>query len=248
MRGLRRGVRASLSPRHRCRCSSASWAVPAPDLSGLEVLRTAFDDSRSPATLAPQLVHLPARIRREQPPDRTRELPRAQEAVERFERYGRPGWRTAALGPSVAGARVSGGRSPRSRPPRRSSPVGGASTPTRSPLGIGWPRPWPTGGMSSGSTAVSEQPDHVTALLGSLPQDSFGAERWRHLAARVEAYREEWAVPPERIAEAPTDLVQRTRWRQEVKNAASSMRLLDGQRERAIARSHSRSRSSGLER
>jgi hypothetical protein len=99
-----------------------------------------------------------------------------------------------------------------------------------------------------GRLAVSEQPDHLTGLLGPVPKHSLRADRWRLLAGRVEAYREEWRVPPEKLGEAPTDLTKRTRWRQEVKDALSSMRLLDRQRACQIGRSQIRSRSWGLER
>jgi conjugative relaxase-like TrwC/TraI family protein len=216
--------------------------------SGLEVLRTAFDESRSLATLAPQLAHLDAWIRREQPPDRSRELRRAREEVERFDRYGRPGWRTAAaraerrrgeglrrglVEVEAEQAKLTAWRHQHADTLAARDRLAEAVADRRDELG---------------RLAVSEQPDHLTGLLGPVPKHSLRADRWRLLAGRVEAYREEWRVPPEKLGEAPTDLTKRTRWRQEVKDALSSMRLLDRQRACQIGRSQIRSRSWGLER
>lgn len=52
-----------------------------------------------------------------------------------------------------------------------------------------------------GVAATVTQPAHVVAIIGSVPTTSPEATRsWISSAARIEAYREEWAVAPEGAA------------------------------------------------
>ncbi len=64
-----------------------------------------------------------------------------------------------------------------------------------------------------GVRAAITQPDHVVAIIGSLPTNNpEAAKRWINSAARIEAYREEWAVAPERLRERPRDACQERAW------------------------------------
>ncbi len=64
-----------------------------------------------------------------------------------------------------------------------------------------------------GVRAAITQPDHVVAIIGSVPTNNPEATRsWINSAARIEAYREEWAVAPERLRERPRDACQKRAW------------------------------------
>jgi hypothetical protein len=64
-----------------------------------------------------------------------------------------------------------------------------------------------------GFRAAITQPVHVVDIIGAVPTDSPEAtRRWINFAARIEAYREEWAVAPERLRERPWDACQQRAW------------------------------------
>ncbi len=69
-----------------------------------------------------------------------------------------------------------------------------------------------------GFRAAIAQPAHVIDIIGAVPTDSPEAtQRWITSAARIEAYREEWAVAPERLRERPWDACQAKAWEASVR-------------------------------
>ena len=71
-----------------------------------------------------------------------------------------------------------------------------------------------------GVAAAITQPDHVVDLIGAVPSHNGDAvERWTSLAGRIEAYREEWSVEPERLTERPRELCQGQAWEAAVHTA-----------------------------
>lgn len=75
-----------------------------------------------------------------------------------------------------------------------------------------------------GQRAIAEQPAHLTALLGPVPDDPAARGRWRTHATRIETYREEWCVPGDRLDQAPTDRVQHQAWANAVGPAQQARR------------------------
>jgi hypothetical protein len=73
--------------------------------------------------------------------------------------------------------------------------------------------------------AVSTQPDHLVQLIGPVPEDGAGRERWSRLAGRVEAYREHWGIEPEDIRQPPLDGTQYQEWTAAVKTVEMIERI-----------------------
>jgi hypothetical protein len=64
-----------------------------------------------------------------------------------------------------------------------------------------------------GQAASYSQPEHVTALLGSLPERITEVERWQAAAGAIEAYRTRWNITgTASIGPEPTDPEQRSHW------------------------------------
>jgi conjugative relaxase-like TrwC/TraI family protein len=64
-----------------------------------------------------------------------------------------------------------------------------------------------------GQAASYSQPEHVTALLGSLPERITEVERWQAAAGAIEAYRTRWNITgTASIGSEPTDPEQRSHW------------------------------------
>jgi hypothetical protein len=61
----------------------------------------------------------------------------------------------------------------------------------------------------------------VVDLIGPVPTNNpDGLTFWTNTAARIEAYREEWGVQPERLRERPLDSCQGRAWDEAVRTAA----------------------------
>src|SRR5205085_2433733 len=73
--------------------------------------------------------------------------------------------------------------------------------------------------------AVREQPQHLTDLLGPIPDEPDLADRWAQHAGRVEAYREEWGIAPDELDTLPRDSVQRVAWSEAVRPALDRQRI-----------------------
>jgi conjugative relaxase-like TrwC/TraI family protein len=64
-----------------------------------------------------------------------------------------------------------------------------------------------------GQAAAYSRPEHVTALLGSLPERITEVERWQTAAGAIEAYRTRWNITgTTSIGSEPTDPEQRSHW------------------------------------
>ncbi len=183
------------------------------EVAALEALREVFTRSESLATLAPRLANLNAWFAKEMPPDRSRELGWAADGLEHARRHCRPGSLTRA-----------------GREDRRRLEAAEARYATLS-AEQGRREEWLTEHADTlayrdelkdavaerrhelGVRAAITQPDHVVAIIGSVPTNNPGAaKRWINSAARIEAYREEWAVAPERLRERPRDACQERAW------------------------------------
>ena len=64
-----------------------------------------------------------------------------------------------------------------------------------------------------GQAASYAQPEHVTALLGPLPERVGHAERWQTAAGAIEAYRTRWSIAGSAtLGPEPADPEQRAHW------------------------------------
>ncbi|HSH58321.1 MAG TPA: AAA family ATPase, partial [Acidimicrobiales bacterium] len=191
----------------------AAMGRSATEVAALEALREAFARSESLATLAPRLANLDAWITKEIPPDRFRELGWASDGLEHARRHCRPGHLTRA------------GREDRRRLEAAEARYEELSAE------VAQRQAWFADHADTlayrdelkaavaerrhelGVRAAITQPDHVVAIIGSVPTNNpEAAERWINSAARMEAYREEWAVAPERLRERPRDACQERAW------------------------------------
>jgi hypothetical protein len=64
-----------------------------------------------------------------------------------------------------------------------------------------------------GQAAGYTQPEHVTGLLGPLPERVGHVERWQSAAGAIEAYRTRWKIAgPTTLGPEPADPEQRAHW------------------------------------
>jgi hypothetical protein len=71
-----------------------------------------------------------------------------------------------------------------------------------------------------GIRAAITQPDHVVDLIGPVPTGRPEATRsWINSGGRIEGYREEWAVAPERLRQRPGDACQEQAWQVSVRTS-----------------------------
>jgi hypothetical protein len=86
------------------------------------------------------------------------------------------------------------------------------------------------------AVAVSTQPDHLVQLIGPVPEDGAGRERWSQLAGRIEAYREHWGIQPEDIRQPPIDGTQYQEWNTAVKTVEMLQRINQPHQDHALER------------
>ncbi len=191
----------------------AAMGRSAAEVAALEALREAFARSESLATLAPRLANLDAWITKEMPPDRSRELGWAADGLDHARRHCRPGHLTRA------------GREDRRRLEAAEARYDELSAE------VAQRQAWFADHADTlayreelkaavaerrhelGVRAAITQPDHVVAIIGAVPTNNpEAAKRWINSAARMEAYREEWAVAPETLRERPRDVCQERAW------------------------------------
>jgi hypothetical protein len=80
-----------------------------------------------------------------------------------------------------------------------------------------------------GRAAAYSAPEHVTDLLGPLPDRLAATERWQAAAGAIEAYRSRWRVTgTATIGSEPTDLEQREHWRTTVATVGAAGFLSGG--------------------
>ncbi len=199
---------------------AAALGRSAAEVAALEVLREALAHSESLATLAPRLANLDAWIARETPPDRSRELQWAADALKHAQAYCRPGQLTRS------------GREDRRRleaAQARYDAVAAEQGQRQAWLEAHADTLAYREGLAAsvaerrrelGVAAAITQPDHVVGLIGAVPSDNPASlQRWTNMAGRIEAYREEWGVAPERLTERPRDLCQGRAWEAAVHTA-----------------------------
>ncbi|HEV2069508.1 MAG TPA: AAA family ATPase, partial [Acidimicrobiales bacterium] len=206
------------------RCPSevlvAALGRSAAEVAALEALREALARSESLATLAPRLANLDAWIARETPPDRSRELQWAADALKHAQAYCRPGQLTRS------------GREDRRRleaAQARYDAVAAEQGQRQAWLEAHADTLAYREGLAAsvaerrrelGVAAAITQPDHVVDLIGAVPSDNPASlQRWTNMAGHIEAYREEWGVAPERLTERPRDLSQGRAWEAAVHTA-----------------------------
>ena len=186
--------------------------------TAIEALRETFDRSASLAVLAPRLANLDAQLQRDTPEDPEPELRRLATRRAYLERHARPGVLTRA------------GRDDRRRlqdlnEQQRQLESAREQRVTwfadhadvlayREDLAVQVADRRKVLALN----AVSTAPAHVVALLGPVPDDPAARQRWENLAGGVEAYREEWDVPPDQMTTPPIDGVQYREWTRAVRS------------------------------
>lgn len=191
----------------------AAMSRSAAEVAALEALREAFARSESLATLAPRLANLDAWLSKETPPDRSQELQWATEGLQRARRHCRPGSLTRS------------GRQDRRR--LEAAEARHASVSAQQGRREEWLaehadtlayRDQLAASVAErrhelGMRAAISQSEHLVRLIGPVPEGNPETSRlWLSMAARIEAYREEWGVSPERLRERPGDACQEQAW------------------------------------
>jgi AAA domain/UvrD-like helicase C-terminal domain len=204
----------------------------------LDALRAALAASKSLAVLAPRLANLDAWIARETPPDPTIELQRLAAHRQRIEQHTRPGVLTRSRRDDrrLLQRLHERQRELEAMAERRAAwldqhadtyvyrhHLAAQVADRRAVLA---------------AHAVSTQPDHLVQLIGPVPEDDAGRERWSRLAGRIEAYREHWGIQPEDIRQPPIDGAQYREWTTAVKTVEMIQRInqphLDHRLERGL--------------
>jgi conjugative relaxase-like TrwC/TraI family protein len=204
--------------------------------AALEALRATLAASESLAVLAPRLANLDAWIARERPPDPTIELPRLAARRQRLEQHARPGVLTRSRRDD---RRLLQGVDERHRELEAMASRRAAwleqhadTLAYRDQLAaqVADRR------AALAADAVSTQPDHLVQLIGPVPEDGAGRERWSRLAGRVEAYREHWSIDPDDIRHPPIDGTQHREWNAAVKTVEMIERINQPHLDRGIER------------
>jgi hypothetical protein len=191
---------------------AAAMGRVASERTALKVLREELARSESLATLAPRLANLSDWIRREAPPDRSRELEQASSERKRLHRQSRPGHLTRTGREyrrrlEAVEARWDGLQVDQQR--RDEWLAAHADTLAyRDELAAAVVQRRHELGAIAGAT----QPAHIVDLIGAKPSDTDASRRWTDFAGRIEAYREEWGVEPDQFRQRPLDQVQAREW------------------------------------
>ena len=65
-----------------------------------------------------------------------------------------------------------------------------------------------------GVNAVNDEPDDLTKILGPVPPNPIGQDKWRQVAGHLEAYRERWHIQPGQLLDHRPERPEQTRhWR-----------------------------------
>ena len=194
--------------------------------AALDVLHDSLSASESLATLGPRLANLDAWIRREAPPDRTRELGWASTDLDRVRQHCRPGRLTRSGREDRQHLDTAEARHATLHAEQKQrtdwlhdhadtlayrDQLASAAADRSHELGV---------------TAAVTQPSHLVQLIGPRPATASDAIRqWTNLAGRIEAYREDWSIEPGRLRERPVDPVQQRAWDITVHSAELLARL-----------------------
>jgi hypothetical protein len=206
--------------------------------AALDALRATLAASESLAVLAPRLANLDAWIARERPPDPTIELRRLAARRQRLDQYARPGVLTQSRRHD---RRLLQGLDEHQRELEAMADRHAAwldqhddTFAYRDQLAV----QVADRRAALAAAAVATQPDHLVQLIGPVPDDGAGRERWSRLAGRLEAYREHWGIGPEDIRQPPIDGAQYQEWNAAVKTVEMIERInaphLDHRLERGL--------------
>ncbi len=168
------------------------------------------------------------------PPDRSQELSRATEALDQARHYCRPGSLTRARREDrrrleEAEARYAAACSEQGRREDWLAEHGellayrdqltAAVTEPRNELGF--------------RVAIAS-PEHLLRVIGPVPASAEAIRLWTSMAGRIESYREEWGVEPDRLRERPHDVVQEEAWEAAVRSAELLSRVATRAQERSL--------------
>jgi conjugative relaxase-like TrwC/TraI family protein len=206
--------------------------------AALDALRATVAGSESLAVLAPRLANLDAWITRHRPPDPTVELQRLAARRQHLQQHARPGVLTRSRRDD---RRMRQGLHERKHELEAMADRRAAWLEQHADT-LGY-RDQLAAQVADrravlADDAVSTQPDHLVQLIGPVPEDIAGRERWCRLAGRVEAYREHWGINPEDIRHPPIDGTQHKEWTAAVKTVEMIQRInqphLDHRLERGL--------------
>jgi AAA domain/UvrD-like helicase C-terminal domain len=193
--------------------------------AALDALRTTLAASESLAVLAPRLANLDTWIARERPPDPTIELQRLAARRQRLGQHARPGVLTQSRRHD---RRLLQGLDTRQRQLEAIADRHAAWLEQHADT-FAYRDQLATQvtdrGAALAAAAVATQPDHLVQLIGPVPEDIAGRERWCRLAGRVEAYREHWGINPKDIRHPPIDGTQHKEWTAAVKTVEMIQRI-----------------------
>ena len=206
----------------------------AADEAAIDVLRRTLDASESLAVLAPRLANLNSWLHREAPPDQTFELQRLANRRAHIEQHAHPGVLTRSRRDDrrllrdleqqqhdlqAAQARREAWLEAHADTFDYRDQLTAHVVARRTALA---------------AEAVIGEPAHLVEILGPVPDDDAGRRRWATLAGRIEAYREEWGVEPDRLHDSPTDGVQYREWAVAVQSIETVQRVGDVSLEREL--------------
>jgi len=180
--------------------------------SATEALRQVLAASESLAVLKPRLANLDAQILRECPPDQTTDLQRLTQRRNQVAQHARPGRLTRSGRDDHRHLRsLDEQRVELEAAQQRRQAWLDAHADTFA-YRHGLAEQVTTRREALGAAATAEQPDHLIDLLGPVPEDDRARAGWTQYASRVEAYREEWNIEPDRLRDPPHDAVQYREW------------------------------------
>lgn len=217
------------------------------ELSATETLRRELARSESLAVLAPRLANLRMQIRRDYPLDRSIDLARLANQRAQLAQQLRPGRFTAAGRHARRTLADLEGRRDQLEAAQRTRDTWLAEHAELFSY-----RDQLTDAVADrrhqlGAHALAPQPEHLVELLGPVPDQPVVAEDWASRAARIEAYREQWNVPADRVHEIPADGVQHREWSNTVRLERDRQRLATRSAARSLERNHRIEHDFGIE-
>ena len=206
--------------------------------AALAALRTELEASESLAVLVPRLANLDASLRRETPPDPTVELRQLESRRSRLEATARPGRITRAGRDDRRALAAMDGRQRELEAAAAHRRLWLAEHAGSFAYRDELARQIAARRAALRVHALVTQPAHLVALLGPIPADDVGEERWAARAGRIEAYREQWGVAPDKLRVPPADGVQYREWNVVIHTPDLLDRLQARTVERSLDRGH----------
>lgn len=230
-------------PRTALDVLSAAMARTGVELSATETWRRELVRSESLAALAPRLANLRMQIRRDCPPDHSIDLARLANQRAQLEQRVRPGRLTAAGRQARRTLTDLDGRHDQLEAAQQTRDTWLAEHAELFSYRDQLTEAVADRRRQLGAHALATQPQHLVELLGPVPAQPTQAETWASRAARIEAYREQWNVPADRMHESPADGVQYEEWANTVRLERDLQRLTT----RSLQRDHGIEHDFGIE-